>query len=109
MRPIFWAIKPKSYVAQTHTWDDFPNGRWGKISSPAFQFSDNDCFNSFSRYLKGDPQGRRVLWGEEILDVASIATVFTKFVKKEIKKFPFSEGPMTPESQLLQETLIRMN
>ena len=36
VRPIFWAIKPKSYVAQTHSWDDFPNGRWGSISSPAF-------------------------------------------------------------------------
>ena len=38
VRPIFWANKPKSYVAQTRTWDNFPNGRWGDMTSPGFAF-----------------------------------------------------------------------
>jgi methylenetetrahydrofolate reductase (NADPH) len=29
VRPIFWANRPKSYLARTESWDDFPNGRWG--------------------------------------------------------------------------------
>jgi methylenetetrahydrofolate reductase (NADPH) len=36
VRPIFWAIKPKSYIARTKDWDEFPNGRWGVSRSPAF-------------------------------------------------------------------------
>jgi methylenetetrahydrofolate reductase (NADPH) len=36
VRPIFWAIKPKSYIARTRDWDEFPNGRWGVSRSPAF-------------------------------------------------------------------------
>ena len=39
VRPIFWAIKPKSYVAQTATWDDFPNGRWNNSTSAAFSLT----------------------------------------------------------------------
>ena len=37
VRPIFWAIKPKSYIARTKDWDEFPNGRWGVSRSPAFE------------------------------------------------------------------------
>ena len=33
VRPIFWANRPKSYVARTEGWDEFPNGRWGDSSS----------------------------------------------------------------------------
>lgn len=36
VRPIFWAIKPKSYIARTSEWDEFPNGRWGVSRSAAF-------------------------------------------------------------------------
>lgn len=36
VRPIFWAIRPKSYVARTNEWNEFPNGRWGVSRSPAF-------------------------------------------------------------------------
>ena len=27
VRPIFWANRPKSYMARTESWDEFPNGR----------------------------------------------------------------------------------
>ena len=32
VRPINWANRPKSYIKRTVTWDEFPNGRWGKSS-----------------------------------------------------------------------------
>ena len=28
VRPIFWANRPKSYVARTEGWDEFPNGKF---------------------------------------------------------------------------------
>lgn len=30
IRPIFWANRPQSYLTRTETWDEFPNGRWGR-------------------------------------------------------------------------------
>ncbi len=98
VRPIFWAIKPKSYVAQTQTWDDFPNGRWGSINSPAFTLKEDEGFISFTKKQASDPASRRAIWGEEVLSVASIADIFTQFVTRKLKKFPFSEGPISAES-----------
>jgi methylenetetrahydrofolate reductase (NADPH) len=53
VRPIFWANKPKSYVSQTQTWDDFPNGRWGSIESPAFMI--DESYISFCKKQSSDP------------------------------------------------------
>lgn len=36
VRPIFWSNRPQSYMDRTKSWDDFPNGRWGDATSPAF-------------------------------------------------------------------------
>ena len=109
VRPIFWAIKPKSYVAQTSTWDDFPNGRWGLSSSAAFTLSQDEGFISFSKKQAVDPAARRKIWGEEVLSVGAVSQIFTKFVQREIKKFPFSEGPMTAEADVIKETLVALN
>jgi methylenetetrahydrofolate reductase (NADPH) len=36
VRPIFWSIRPRSYVYRTESWDQFPNGRWGNSAAPSF-------------------------------------------------------------------------
>jgi methylenetetrahydrofolate reductase (NADPH) len=36
VRPIFWQNRPRSYIERTERWDEFPNGRWGSSSSPAY-------------------------------------------------------------------------
>lgn len=46
VRPIFWAIKPKSYIARTKEWDEYPNGRWGVSRSAAFGEPDQYYHNS---------------------------------------------------------------
>ena len=56
-----------------------------------------------------DAAARRKIWGEEVLCVAAISEIFTKFVQREIKKFPFSEGPMTAEADVIKETLVALN
>lgn len=108
VRPIFWAIKPKSYVSQTQAWDDFPNGRWGDSRSPAFSLQQDEGFISFSR-KQADPEARKNLWGQEVLTVAQIATVFTQYAQRTLKKFPFSEGPISAESELIKDALVTLN
>lgn len=107
VRPIFWSIKPKSYVSQTQTWDDFPNGRWGSMQSPAFM--SDDTFVSFTKKQQSDPASKRAIWGEEMINVHSLSEIFVKYVKRELKKFPFSEGPLTEEVNFIRDDLINMN
>lgn len=109
VRPIFWAIKPKSYVSQTQTWDDFPNGRWGDITSPAYTLQDDDGFMSFTKAQSGDPTSRKKLWGEEVLSLATVGSLFCQYVQRTLKKFPFSEGTISLESDLIKDTLLQLN
>lgn len=47
VRPINWANRPKSYIARTNQWDEYPNGRWGDARSPAFgELSNSHFFGS---------------------------------------------------------------
>lgn len=64
MRPIFWAIKPKSYIARTKDWDEYPNGRWGVSRSPAFVIPDE--YISMSKKLSFNFDEKKKLWGEEL-------------------------------------------
>lgn len=44
-----------------------------------------------------------------MLSTADVAKVFIDFIEKKIKKFPFSEGPMTAESSEIKDTLLALN
>ncbi|CAI8042483.1 Methylenetetrahydrofolate reductase [Geodia barretti] len=49
---------------RTKEWDDFPNGRWGNSSSPAFgELADYHLFYLRTRWK---PERLRVMWGEEL-------------------------------------------
>ena len=109
VRPIFWSIKPKSYVSQTRRWDNFTNGRWGDITSPSFTLKPDEGFISFTKKQSQAPEAKKKLWGQEVLNVASIANIFTQFVQGTLKKFPFSEGAISLESGLIKDTLVTIN
>ena len=52
------------YLSRTKEWDDFPNGRWGNSSSPAFgELADYHLFYLRTRWK---PERLRVMWGEEL-------------------------------------------
>ena len=36
VRPIFWANRQSSYAVRTKEWEEYPNGRWGDLRSPAY-------------------------------------------------------------------------
>jgi len=107
IRPIFWANKPKSYVAQTANWDEYPNGHYGLSRSAAFQ--PNDHYDSMNKKMIHNFEEKKKQWGEEIINFDQLAAVFNGFIQGKIKKFPFAESPLAPETKIVEGPLIHMN
>ena len=95
-------------MAQTSKWDNFPNGRWGVSRAPSFD-AEGSGFVSFSKPKSQKCAAGKKCWGEEIVNSSQISKVFCDFIGSKIKKFPFSEGPLTLESNVIKATLMAMN
>uniref|UniRef100_W5MEH5 Methylenetetrahydrofolate reductase (NADPH) n=2 Tax=Lepisosteus oculatus TaxID=7918 RepID=W5MEH5_LEPOC len=114
VRPIFWASRPKSYIYRTQEWDEFPNGRWGNSSSPAFgELNDYYLF-----YLKSKCSKEALLkmWGEELMNEESVFEVFTNYITAQpncagnkVMCLPWNEDPLAPETNLLKDQLEKVN
>lgn len=114
VRPIFWASRPKSYIYRTQDWDEFPNGRWGNSSSPAFgELKDYYLFYLESRR----PQEElRQMWGAELAGEHSVFQVFAHYLSGEpnaqgykVTCLPWNDEPLAAETHLLKEQLLRVN
>ena len=103
VRPIFWANRNKSYVRRTQEWDEFPNGRWGDSRSPAFGELD-----AYGVGLTGTNEQNRKKWGEP-QTVSDIASLFVRYINKEIEALPWSEAPLSGEGDLIRDDLINLN
>uniref|UniRef100_A0AAV2M1P8 Methylenetetrahydrofolate reductase (NADPH) n=1 Tax=Knipowitschia caucasica TaxID=637954 RepID=A0AAV2M1P8_KNICA len=114
VRPIFWASRPKSYIYRTQDWDEFPNGRWGNSSSPAFgELNDYYLF-----YLKSKSSKAALLqmWGAELHSEKSVFEVFTSYIAAlpnhtghRVLCLPWNDEPLAPETNLLKDQLQRVN
>uniref|UniRef100_A0A3Q1JM86 Methylenetetrahydrofolate reductase (NADPH) n=2 Tax=Anabas testudineus TaxID=64144 RepID=A0A3Q1JM86_ANATE len=114
VRPIFWASRPKSYIYRTQDWDEFPNGRWGNSSSPAFgELNDYYLF-----YLKSKSSKDALLqmWGEELMNEESVYEVFTCYITGQPNRsghkvmcLPWNDEPLAPETNLLNDELEKVN
>jgi methylenetetrahydrofolate reductase (NADPH) len=113
VRPIFWSIRPKSYVCRTSDWDQFPNGRWGDSSAPSFgDLKDYHIFYT----NKINTQELLKQWGEELNDEKDIWHVFESFVTGQpnkngikITNFPWCEEALALETSILREQLCKFN
>ncbi|XP_027514042.1 methylenetetrahydrofolate reductase isoform X3 [Corapipo altera] len=114
VRPIFWASRPKSYIYRTQEWDDFPNGRWGNSSSPAF----GELKDYYLFYLKSKSPREELLkmWGEELTGEESVFEVFTCYITGEPNRnghrvtcMPWNDDPLATETNLLKEQLEKVN
>ena len=106
VRPIFWSNRPQSYLQKTHTWDEFPNGRWGQSRSPAF----GEGFVSYSKKFKSiNIENKKRDWGETCTSLDQVAAVFVSFITGKIKKFPFAEGAIALETADISDVLVKMN
>ncbi|GCB68844.1 methylenetetrahydrofolate reductase (NADPH) [Scyliorhinus torazame] len=114
VRPIFWASRQKSYIYRTQDWDEFPNGRWGNSSSPAFgELNDYYLF-----YLNSNCSKEELLkmWGEELVDEKSIFDVFTAYITgqsnsngKRVTCLPWNDEPLALETSLMKGELEKVN
>ncbi|KAM7099758.1 methylenetetrahydrofolate reductase (NADPH) isoform 3-T3 [Molossus nigricans] len=114
VRPIFWASRPKSYIYRTQEWDEFPSGRWGSSSSPAFgELKDYHLF-----YLRSKaPRGQLLkMWGEELTSEESVVDVFVHYLSGEpnqngcrVTCLPWNDEPLAAETSLMKEELLRAN
>ena len=107
VRPINWSNRPKSYVMRTDDWDEYPNGRWGDSTSPAFgELSELSHFYSFTL---GSDDDRRAMLGNCPLVESDVYEVFARYVEGAVPHIPWCETPLHPESFLVQPQLARLN
>lgn len=107
VRPINWANRPKSYVMRTEDWDEFPNGRWGDSTSPAFgELSELQHFYSFSL---GSDEDRLAMLGQNPTKPQDIYEVFAKYVEGKVPHLPWCETALKPESFTIQGQLASLN
>ncbi|CAG2106170.1 unnamed protein product, partial [Medioppia subpectinata] len=113
VRPIYWSGRPRSYVCRTQSWDEFPNGRWGQVDSPAFQTLEN-------YYLFLEPKHSRKellqMWGRELATEEDVWEVFHCYVSnaknkydKTVSVIPWNMDPLSAETSLLVKQLSQYN
>ena len=90
VRPIFWALRPESYVYRTAQWEEFPNGRWGDSSCSSFgRFRDYHLF--FAKNRDRLPQLKQ-MWGDELGSEQDVIDVFASFISGLPNKQGFKVG-----------------
>ncbi|XP_054160886.1 methylenetetrahydrofolate reductase (NADPH)-like [Oppia nitens] len=114
VRPIFWSVRPKSYVYRTQSWDEFPNGRWGRSDSPAF--TDLKDYYLFLDAKKPNDE-LRDMWGRELTGETDVWHVFWCYVSgnrnnygKRVSMIPWNtEEELRPETRLIVTELSKLN
>ncbi|ODV97412.1 hypothetical protein PACTADRAFT_38758 [Pachysolen tannophilus NRRL Y-2460] len=101
VRPIFWANRKFSYIERTNNWDEFPNGRWGDSRSPAF--GEVDLFHN--GLIRHSAKKTLELWGRPTKE-EQLSDIFIKYLKGEIKSLPWSDDPISPETNPIVNELI---
>ncbi len=108
VRPIFWSNRPKSYLARTMDWDEFPNGRWGDRQSPSFGTLNDYYLLRRGIGLESRGQELREAYGEPAA-AADVFDVFTRFCTGEIHVFPWVDGDLQAETRRISGELVQLN
>ena len=108
VRPIYWSNRPVSYLSRTQNWDDFPNGRWGDISSPTFGELNQYHAIRAGAQSKKNKERRKKVWGEP-QNVKEIKNTFVSFCEGKINLLPWCEMPLALESEQISDELISLN
>jgi len=108
VRPIYWSNRPVSYLTRTETWDDFPNGRWGDITSPTF--GELNQYHAIRAGSKSDKvkARKKKLWGEP-KSINDITKVFVSFCEGKINSLPWCVIPLAIESKQISKELVKLN
>jgi methylenetetrahydrofolate reductase (NADPH) len=82
------------------TWDDFPNGRWGDVRSPAYGEIDGYGVSLHASI----PEANR-LWGMPAT-IEDITNIFRNHLEGKIDAIPWSEEPLQPETLTIKDKLL---
>lgn len=106
VRPIFWKRRPYSYVARTSQWavDEFPNGRFGDSSSPAFGGLDL-CG---SQLIRQSPKKSLELWSTP-KTFNDIALLINNYLTGKLVCLPWSDTPLNHEVDSMLQNLLNLN
>jgi len=105
VRPIYWANRPRTYLARTEEWDAFPNGRWGDNRSPSFSTLDD---HHHSTLYSKSAEVRIEEWGKPE-SVADVAAVFLKYLDGKISRLPWIYSPLQAESKQIITPIYQIN
>ncbi len=108
VRPIFWSNRPKSYLARTMDWDEFPNGRWGDRRSPSFGTLHDYYLLRRGIGLEEQEQQLRDIYGEPER-AQDVFEVFARFCSGELDSFPWVDGEIQAETGRISEELAALN
>ncbi|CDO95766.1 unnamed protein product [Kluyveromyces dobzhanskii CBS 2104] len=106
VRPIFWQKRPYSYVARTSLWDEdeFPNGRFGDSSSPAYGDLDLCGHSLIRQSVKKSIE----LWSKpSTLD--DISNLVISYLEGKLKCLPWCDVPLNHEVDDILLNLIDLN
>lgn len=106
VRPIFWQRRPYSYVARTSQWavDEFPNGRFGDSSSPAF----GDLDLCGSSLIRQSMKRSLELWAAP-KSLNDIAQLVNNYLTGKLNNLPWSDVPLNHEVDSLLTHLLDLN
>lgn len=106
VRPIFWQRRPYSYVARTSQWsaDEFPNGRFGDSSSPAF----GDLDLCGSTLIRQSGKRSLELWSTPT-SLKDISNLVIDYLHGKLKCLPWSDVPLNHEVDPILPDLIELN
>ncbi|CCC69895.1 hypothetical protein NCAS_0D03140 [Naumovozyma castellii] len=106
VRPIFWQRRPYSYVARTSQWalDEFPNGRFGDSSSPAF----GDLDLCGSSLIRQSPKRSLEIWSTPT-SLDEIAKLVINYLNGRVQCLPWSDTPIDHEVDSMIKNLVQLN
>jgi len=105
VRPIFWANRPKSFIARSELWDEFPNGRWGDAGSPAFDTLGTYHTNTL---YTCSTETRHNEWGI-VQSEQDVYDTFVKYLSGKVSRLPWTDAPLAEESNTISDDLKRLN
>lgn len=106
VRPIFWQRRPYSYVARTSQWtaDEFPNGRFGDSSSPAF----GDLDLCGASLIRQSGKKSLELWSTPTT-LEDIAQLVVNYLDGKVNCLPWSDISLNHEVDTILDDLIALN
>ncbi|CAA7405460.1 unnamed protein product [Spirodela intermedia] len=106
VRPIFWANRPRSYIARTGGWDQYPRGRWGDSGNPSYgALTDYQLMRPRSRDKKLHEE-----WAVPIKSIEDINKRFSSFFLGMLSSSPWFElDSLQPETKIINEQLESIN